>query len=143
MRFRGIVAGAAFLIVLSVCGYAWYRFVVHQKATVCGYCPGPLHANLSVTAEIAGKRTEVCCARCAITEANQERKPLRLIVVHDHTTGNPVAPEKAWFVEGSRAAFRDPGARRHALPLLAYRESEVSSEVDGTNRQRHLRRQDP
>ena len=56
-----------------------------------------------VTAEIGGKTAEVCCARCAITEANQEHKPLRLLEVHDYPTGKAVVPEKAWFVEGSRA----------------------------------------
>jgi hypothetical protein len=72
----------------------------------------PLHANLRVTAEIAGKRAQVCCARCAISEANQEHKPLHLIEVHDYSTGKAVTPERAWFVEGSRAMACDHDAMR-------------------------------
>jgi nitrous oxide reductase accessory protein NosL len=45
----------------------------------------------------------VCCARCAISEANQERKHLRLVTVHDYPTSRAIAPDHAWFVEGSRA----------------------------------------
>jgi hypothetical protein len=55
-----------------------------------------------VTAEIAGKRTQACCARCAISEANQQHKPIRLIEVHDYRTGRGFSPANAWFVEGSR-----------------------------------------
>jgi nitrous oxide reductase accessory protein NosL len=55
-----------------------------------------------VTAEIDGKRAEVCCPRCAITEANQEHKSVRLVTVHDYSTGKAMSPETAWYVEGSR-----------------------------------------
>ena len=62
-----------------------------------------------VTAEIAGKRTQACCARCAISEANQQHKPIRLIEVHDYRTGKGILPANAWFVEGSRviACYHD------------------------------------
>jgi hypothetical protein len=55
-----------------------------------------------VTAEIAGKRTQACCARCAISEANQQHKSIRLIEVHDYRTGKKLSPTSASFVEGSR-----------------------------------------
>ena len=55
-----------------------------------------------MTAEIDGKRADVCCPHCAITEANQQHKPLKLITVHDYPTGDALQPEKAWYVEGSR-----------------------------------------
>jgi len=89
-----IIAGAAAL--------GWFRFAVHPKPVACGYCNRPLRANLMATAEMAGKRTQVCCPRCAVTEANQQHKPLRLIEVHDYGTGKAIAPANAWFVEGSR-----------------------------------------
>ncbi len=103
MKKKGIIVATVVLIALSISGYAWMRYVLHPKPHDCGYCLRPLHANLRVTAEIAGKKTEVCCAHCAITEANQQHKALKLITVHDYPTGSALAPEKAWFVEGSRA----------------------------------------
>jgi hypothetical protein len=65
-----------------------------------------------VSAEIAGKRTQVCCARCAVTEANQEHKPLHLIEVHDYPSGETLSPERAWFVEGSRVKSCEHDAMR-------------------------------
>jgi hypothetical protein len=102
MNSRRIVLTVIFLVVAGAASFGWFRFVAHPAPVVCGYCNRPLHANSIVTAEIAGKRTQACCARCAISEANQQHKPIRLIEVHDYRTGNGISPASAWFVEGSR-----------------------------------------
>ncbi|HEX9199134.1 MAG TPA: hypothetical protein VF865_06210 [Acidobacteriaceae bacterium] len=102
MSSRRIALTATLLILIGAGVFGWFRLVAHPAPTTCGYCLRPLHANLKVTAEIDGKRAEVCCPRCAITEANQQRKRLRLITVHDYSTGKAMAPEGAWYVEGSR-----------------------------------------
>ena len=102
MKSRRIALAVILLIVVGAGAYAWYRNIVHPVPVACGYCLRPLHANVKVTAEIDGKRAEVCCPRCAITEANQEHKPVRLITVHDYSTGKAMSPEAAWYVEGSR-----------------------------------------
>jgi hypothetical protein len=109
MKTKGIILVGVLVAVLGICGYAWQRYILHPTPQACGYCLRPLHANLRVTAEIDGKRAEVCCAHCAITEANQRHKPLKLVVVHDYPTGNALTPEKAWFVEGSRAKACEHG----------------------------------
>jgi len=103
VKTKAIITASVVLLILGICGYAWQRYILHPKPMACGYCLRSLHANLRVTAEIDGNRADVCCAHCAITEANQQHKPLKLITVHDYPTGNALAPEKAWFVEGSRA----------------------------------------
>ncbi len=102
MNTRRIALTGILLIIAGAAALGWFRFVVHPKPAACGYCNRPLRANLMVTAEMAGKRTQVCCPRCAITEANQQHKPLRLIEVHDYRTGKAISPASAWFVEGSR-----------------------------------------
>ncbi len=112
MNTRRIVVTVILLIVAGVAGFGWFRFVANPKPVACGYCNRPLHANLMVTAEIDGKRRQVCCPRCAITEANQQRKSIRLITVHDYSTGKAMSPETAWFVEGSRAMACDHDAMR-------------------------------
>lgn len=112
MTIRRITVIGILLIVAGTAAFGWFRFVVHPKPVVCGYCNRPLHANLMVTAEIDGKRTKVCCPRCAITEANQQHKPLRLIEVHDYLTSKTISPASAWFVEGSRAKACDHDAMR-------------------------------
>ena len=107
MNSRHIAVTITLLIIAGAGVYGWFRFVAHPKPVACGYCLRPLHPNVKVTAEIDGKRVEVCCPRCAITEANQERKPVRLISVHDYSTGKAMPPEGAWYVEGSRVLACD------------------------------------
>lgn len=112
MNLRRIALIAIFLAVVGSAGFAWFRLIVHPKPVACGYCNRPLHAQLSVTAEIDGKRTEVCCARCAIAEANQQQRPIKLIAVHDYLSGRSISPSDAWFVEGSRTMACDHDAMR-------------------------------
>lgn len=101
MRFKALIVTAVAVAAVGAATYAWMHYVLHPQPHECGYCLRPLHDNLRITAEIDGKRTDVCCPHCAITEANQQRKPLRLIAVHDYTTGKTIKPEEAWYVEGS------------------------------------------
>ena len=112
MNIRRIALAVALLIIAGAVVFGWFRVVAPPTPVACGYCNRPLHANLTVTAEIAGRRAQVCCARCAISEANQERKPLRLITVHDYSSGRAISPASAWFVEGSRAVACDHDAMR-------------------------------
>jgi len=102
MRTRRIALTGILLIVAGAAAFGWFRFVDHPTPVACGYCNRPLHANSMVTAEIAGKRTQACCARCVISEANQRHKPIRIIEVHDYHTGKGLSPASASFVEGSR-----------------------------------------
>ena len=110
MNSRRIAVALSLLIVVGAAAFGWFKFVARPAPVACGYCLRPLHANVMVTAEIDGKRAEVCCPRCAITEANQEHKPVRLITVHDYSTGKAISPEKAWYVEGSRVLACEHGA---------------------------------
>jgi hypothetical protein len=102
MNSRRIFLTLAFVILAGAAALGWFRFVAHPAPVACGYCSRPLHANSMVSAEIDGKRTQACCARCAISEANQQHRPLRLIEVHDYRSGKSISPAGAWFVEGSR-----------------------------------------
>lgn len=103
MKVRNLVLFGVLFAGVGAAIYGWFRVIVHPKPVACGYCNRPLHANLTVTAEIDGKKTEVCCARCAITEANQQHKPVKIIVVHDYASGRAISPGTAWFVGNSRS----------------------------------------
>jgi hypothetical protein len=89
--------------ILLVMGSAAYWFAESSASKTCGFCQRPLDSHLSVTAEIDGHKKRVCCARCAVTEANQERKPVRLLEAHDYPTGKTIDPTKAFYVDDSRA----------------------------------------
>jgi hypothetical protein len=99
-----------------------YLLMSHRSETQCGFCQRHINPRAHVVAEVGGKRRNVCCAHCAMTEARQEKKPLRLIAVTDYPTGNMVSPEGAWFVEESRviACQHDMSKMddsKHAEPL--------------------------
>ena len=80
-----------------------YLLMNRRSQTECGFCQRHISPKAHVIAEVGGQRRDVCCAHCAVTEARQEKKPLRLISVTNYSTGRMMGPEGAWFVEESRA----------------------------------------
>ena len=101
MAKRAWIATAV-VVVLAGLVAAGYRLMANREETFCGFCHRSIHANTKVIAEIDGRRRTVCCARCAVSEAYQEKKPLRLIAVTDYVSGKSLKPEQAYFVDGSR-----------------------------------------
>ncbi len=103
------VSIAALVLLLVVGGLlALGNWSLKRRAeTYCGFCNRPIKAELAVIAEVGGRKRKVCCARCAITEARQENKQLRLISVTDYSSRTKIAPEQAWYVEDSRAIACD------------------------------------
>ena len=112
------VTGLALIVVLA--GVLWFEKSEAEK--FCDFCHRPIHAHARVIAEVDGHRKTVCCARCAITEAVQEKKPVRLIEVTDYASGKSLKPEQAYFVDGSRKVLCDHDAAmfdetKHVHPL--------------------------
>lgn len=91
------------LIVLGMLALGWYEYRDLRTPKECGFCSRPLRSNLRVIAEIDGRRHDVCCPQCAVSESRQEHKPVKLILVHDYSTGHELDPKQAWYVNGSRA----------------------------------------
>ncbi|MFI5247236.1 MAG: hypothetical protein ACHQWV_01625 [Nitrospirales bacterium] len=102
MAKRALIPTAVGLLLLGLIGLGYYHLMVKQSEAFCGFCRRPIHANARVIAEIDGRREVVCCARCAMSEAYQEKKPVRLIEVTDFVSGNKPDPQRAYFVDGSR-----------------------------------------
>ena len=102
MAKRAFIPSVVGLLLLALVGFGYYHLMVKRSEAFCGFCQRPIHANARVVAEIDGRREVVCCARCAISEAYQEKKALRLIEVTDFASGNKLDPQQAYFVEGSR-----------------------------------------
>ena len=100
---------AAFVILLIVGGlFVAGNWSLHRRErNFCGICQRPVSPKLAVVAIIDGKERRVCCARCAVTEAQQEKKPLQLKSVTDFVSGRTINPSDAWFVEDSRAMACD------------------------------------
>jgi nitrous oxide reductase accessory protein NosL len=92
----------AVLAVLAGLIGAGYRLMFNREEAFCGFCHRSVHPNTKVIAEIDGRRRIVCCARCAITEARQEKRPMRLIAVTDYVSSKSLNPDQAYFVDGTR-----------------------------------------
>jgi len=100
MSKQSWIAGAILLVLAGLVA-GGYHLMATREAAYCGFCHRTLHPNTKVVAEIDGRRRTVCCVRCAINEALQEKKALRLISVTDFTSGKDIDPKGAFFVEGS------------------------------------------
>jgi hypothetical protein len=102
MAKRTVIPGTVVVILLMVIGVGYYRVIQKHDKAFCGFCHRHVHANTRVVAEINGRRVEACCVRCAISEAYQEKKQLKLISVTDYVSATTIDPQKAFYVDGSR-----------------------------------------
>ena len=89
------------LVLVALAG-GGYWLLQRTAPETCGICQRQIHAQARAVLEQAGKREPVCCARCALTRGQQRHEPVRLVEVTDYNSGRPLAPEAAYFVEGSR-----------------------------------------
>ena len=122
MAKKASVYSAIALIALAALFAVGYLLMHRRSQTECGFCRRHINPKAHVVAEVGGTRREVCCAHCAVTEARQEKQPLRLIAVTDFSTGQMVSPQGAWFVEDSRVHACEHDMSRmdeskHAVPL--------------------------
>ncbi len=116
-----IYAGLA-VIVLAGLFSGGYWVVGRRSQEVCGFCQRHINPKARVIASVGNETRSVCCAHCAVSEARQERKPLRFIEVTDYNTGQTLDPADAWFVDGSRVVACEHDMSRmdeskHAEPL--------------------------
>jgi nitrous oxide reductase accessory protein NosL len=102
MSKKASIYSALVLIVVAGLFVGGYRLIARRSQTQCGFCQRHINPKAHVVAEVGGRRRDVCCTHCAVTEALQEKKSLRLVQVTDFPTGKMVNPETAWFVEDSR-----------------------------------------
>ena len=102
MAKKASIYSALALIVLAGLFAGGYSLMHRRSEGYCGFCQRVINPRARVIAEVGGRQRAVCCAHCAVIEARQEHKPLRLMQVTDYTTGQKLNPEQAWFVEGSR-----------------------------------------
>jgi len=100
-----VIAGTVGLIaVLALLGGAWY-FASHRQPKVCPFSGREIHPETRAVVTVGGTKYETCCVRCAIIEAQQTGKPLRVLKVADFETGKHIDPSRAWFVEASSVNF--------------------------------------
>jgi hypothetical protein len=95
------------LSVVVVAAVAWggYWLLQRRNQDTCRICQRQIHAEGRAVIEVEGKQEAVCCARCALTYGYQQRRKVRLVEVTDYVSRRPLAPEAAYYVEGSRVVL--------------------------------------
>ncbi|MBL8234408.1 MAG: hypothetical protein JNL98_38275, partial [Bryobacterales bacterium] len=89
------------ILVLAGITYAAWRFVHSRDDRMCMACQRPIHGNSRTIALVDGRRGAYCCPACALSEHIQRSKPVDVLSLTDHLTGNKLDPSGAYLVRGS------------------------------------------
>lgn len=81
---------------------AGYWLFLRSQPELCAACHRGINDRSRAVVEVSGKAQPVCCVRCALTLERQEKRPVRVVQVADYTSGKPLAPDTAYYVEGSK-----------------------------------------
>ncbi len=97
--------GGIWLVVLAIVvvglGYAGFRAYRGSDGDMCYACKRPMHAHTRTVAVVRGRSELFCCPACALSEHEQEGKPVRVTELTDFATGAKLTPDKAFLVRGS------------------------------------------
>jgi hypothetical protein len=107
MAKKASIYGAVAVLVFCALYAGGYWLIHRRSAELCSICSRHIKPEAHVVVEIGGRRRDVCCAHCALTEGRQENKPVRFIEVTDYRTGKGLDPQRAWYVDGSRVIACD------------------------------------
>lgn len=100
MRAKTIIAVLlALCLALAVAG-TWHLFRRNPQG-LCPFSGREIHPQTRTWVMIGGRKYETCCVRCAVTEALQTGKRLRVLDVADFQTEKLMKADGAWFVETS------------------------------------------
>lgn len=95
------LAAVAMVAVALGLGYTAYRVYRGPRTEQCYACRRPVHANMRTLATVDGQSRTFCCPACALTEHEQEGKPIQITELTDFLTGAKLSPSQAFLVKGS------------------------------------------
>lgn len=94
----GVLVALAITIGLGYGAWMAYRT---GRTEQCYACRRPLHQHMRTVAVINGHARVFCCPACALSEHEQEGKPIPVTELTDFLTGAALTPEQAFIVKGS------------------------------------------
>ena len=101
MTVRRAFAILAVVAVAVALGYAGLRVYRGSQAEQCYACLRVVHAHMRTVAIVDGKPRVFCCPACALSEHQQEGKPIRITELTAFLTGAKLLPDEAFVVKGS------------------------------------------
>ena len=103
IRKQSIVGVFVLAGLVAVAYYGGKRWAASSKE-ICQFCQRHIHQNMRVIATSGSKRIEACCLRCILTGEQQGATVTKVASVTDYGSAQTLAPERAYYVEGSDAA---------------------------------------
>jgi hypothetical protein len=97
---RSLAVFAAVLIAAGL-GYAGFRVYRASQPEQCYACVRPIHAHSRTIGMVNGRPRTFCCPACALSEHEQEGRPIRIAELTAFLTGEKLAPDAAFIVKGS------------------------------------------
>lgn len=83
-----------------------YRFVSAPRSDACQICERPLHYGVHYELVLKdGTKETACCARCGMHLAVERPGEIRAARATDLPSGEMIAAETAWYVEGGDEEF--------------------------------------
>jgi hypothetical protein len=97
---RWIIALAVVAIALGA-GYTALQAYRGSQPETCYACLRPIHMHSRTVALVNGRPRLFCCPACALSEHEQEGKPIQVTELTSFRTGEKLSPEHAFVVKGS------------------------------------------
>ena len=89
------------VLVAAGLGYAGFKVYRGSQPEQCYACQRAIHAHMRTIAIANGRTKAFCCPACALSEHEQEGKPIRITELTAFFTGEKLAPAEAFIVKGS------------------------------------------
>lgn len=88
-------------LVAAGLGYAGFKLYRGSRENSCYACARPIHSGMRTTGIVNGKARAFCCPACALSEHEQEGKPIAITSLTAYPTGERLRPAEAFIVKGS------------------------------------------
>jgi hypothetical protein len=89
------------ILVAAGLGYAGFKVYRGSPPNQCYACHRVIHAHLRTVGMVNGRARTFCCPACALSEHEQEGKPIRITELTAFLTGEKLSPADAFIVKGS------------------------------------------
>src|SRR5450759_2687586 len=100
-RARRFALFAIVAVVALAVGYAGWRVYLRTQPVQCYACQRPIHAHSRTVAFAKGRSRLFCCPACALSEHEQEGKPVQVTELTAFSNGAKLFPNDAYVVKGS------------------------------------------
>ena len=97
-RWLGVLAVVAVAIGIGYAAFNTYRSSQNEQ---CYACQRAVHAHSRTVAIFHGKPRTFCCPACALSEHEQEGKPVQVTELSAFPSGARLSPNDAFIVRGS------------------------------------------